>query len=486
MNKIKLTILGGVLFSIAFFTLLLIRLDYFQEKPISTPYLQTSLSTKSQDSWMNIYQANQKIGFIHRTLTNAGEKVHFNEKVFMQINTMGVVQDVYILTEGDLNPDMTLSSFRFNLNSGIFRFNARGYVTNNKLVLLIGSPGFMQKQEIPLKKIPHISGNLYDAAFRANIAKEVPQKFDIFDPSSMSVREIKITRKADEIIKIMGKKILTKKYCVDFMGAESCAWLDSDGNVVRESGILGLSMERVGQEEALKGITGSSDIDFTEIVSIPSNLKIKDADKITQIRYRISCNGDHLFLNGGRQSLQNDILTITKEVIDDSIPIINDSAEAGHFLISEPFIQSDDPQIKKQLEKIIQKNDTPAQKARKIIVWVFKNIQKKPTLSLPNALEVLKNKSGDCNEHSVLTVALLRAAGIPAQIESGLVYLEGRFYYHAWCVLYLNDWITADAVFNQFPADVTHIRLVRGGSSEQLNLMGMMGKLKLEVLETKK
>jgi len=147
----------------------------------------------------------------------------------------------------------------------------------------------------------------------------------------MSVREIKITRKADEIIKIMGKKILTKKYCVDFMGAESCAWLDSDGNVVRESGILGLSMERVGQEEALKGITGSSDIDFTEIVSIPSNLKIKDADKITQIRYRISCNGDHLFLNGGRQSLQNDILTITKEVIDDSIPIINDSAEAGHF-----------------------------------------------------------------------------------------------------------------------------------------------------------
>jgi len=98
----------------------------------------------------------------------------------------------------------------------------------------------------------------------------------------------------------------------------------------------------------------------------------------------------------------------------------------------------------------------------------------------------LKNKSGDCNEHSVLTVALLRAAGIPAQIESGLVYLEGRFYYHAWCVLYLNDWITADAVFNQFPADVTHIRLVRGGSSEQLNLMGMMGKLKLEVLETKK
>jgi transglutaminase-like putative cysteine protease len=83
----------------------------------------------------------------------------------------------------------------------------------------------------------------------------------------------------------------------------------------------------------------------------------------------------------------------------------------------------------------------------------------------------------------VLTVALLRAAGIPAQMEAGLVYLHGRFYYHAWCVLYLGEWITADAVFNQFPADVTHIRLVRGDSDQQVNIIGVIGKIKLEVLE---
>ena len=96
---------------------------------------------------------------------------------------------------------------------------------------------------------------------------------------------------------------------------------------------------------------------------------------------------------------------------------------------------------------------------------------------------VLKNKVGDCNEHSVLLVALLRAAGIPAQMEAGLVYLHGRFYWHAWNVLYLGKWVTADAVFNQIPANVTHIRLVRGDSGEQMNLMGVMGKIKLEVLE---
>ena len=116
-------------------------------------------------------------------------------------------------------------------------------------------------------------------------------------------------------------------------------------------------------------------------------------------------------------------------------------------------------------------------KVKKIVNWVYVNVEKKPVLSVPNALEVLKNKVGDCNEHAVLTAALLRTAGIPAQIETGLVYLHGRFYYHAWNIAYIGKWVTVDAVFNQMPADVTHIRLVRGEGGEQLDLLGFMGKI---------
>ena len=105
------------------------------------------------------------------------------------------------------------------------------------------------------------------------------------------------------------------------------------------------------------------------------------------------------------------------------------------------------------MDKIVDPSDSAEQKARKIINWVYRHIDKKPVLSVPNALEVLLNKAGDCNEHAVLVAALLRTAGIPSQIESGLVYLSGRFYYHAWNAVYLGDWVTADAVFNQFPAD---------------------------------
>jgi len=487
MRKIKWNIVLGVFITFSFLILMFIRLDFFHKNSVPVMAVPVIKSQRPQDSWMNIYQNGKKIGFVHRTLTNPGNRFHFNEAVFMKINTMGVTQALNISTEGDLNPDMTLSSFNFDLNSNLFRFNAHGHVVKNKLILFTGLPGAQEKSEIPLTDIPHISGSIYDAAFRTNLEKDVTRNFSIFDPSTLSIRSIKITRNADEIILIMGKRILSKKYCVDFMGAKNCAWLSKDGDALKETGILGLSMEKVSPQKAQEGIADQGGIDFTQIASIPSNVKIIEPEKLRGIKIKIDGISDKLFLNSDRQTFDHNILIIVREHLSSSSTFNNDlPKEIAVFLKPTPLIQSDHPQIKAQVEKIIKSTDTAEQKARKIVNWVYRNIEKKPVLSVPNALEVLKNKVGDCNEHSVLTVALLRAAGIPAQIEAGLVYLHGRFYWHAWNVLYLEKWITADAVFNQIPADVTHIRLVRGDSVEQLNLMGVMGKIKLEVLEQTK
>ena len=91
--------------------------------------------------------------------------------------------------------------------------------------------------------------------------------------------------------------------------------------------------------------------------------------------------------------------------------------------------------------------------------WIQENIEKRPVLSLPDALSTLKNRVGDCNEHAMLFSALTRALGIPSKIETGLVYLNGRFYYHAWNAVYLDRWITADSLFGQLPAGAEVQRL---------------------------
>ncbi len=490
MSKISWSFVWGIFVTITFITLLAIHLEFFRKNQGPLPVIQSPKAQRPTDTWMNIQQNGKKIGVVHRTFTLRDKGFHFTENVFMQINTMGVMQPLNISTQGDLNPDMTVSSFNFDLTSSLFRFNAHGYVAKNKLILFTGLPEAQQKSEIPLQELPHMSGSIYDAAFRANLGKNITRNFSIFDPATQAMRSIRVTRNADEIISIMGKRILAQKYCADFMGANNCTWMGKDGDTLKETGILGLSLEKVSPAKAQEGISQNGSIDFTQIASIPANLKIDDAEKLSRLKIKISgIGGLLLYLNGDRQSFRKDILTITRERPSSSV--LQSSAnkptqDVTFFLQATPLVQANHPQMKAQVDKIIKTDDVPEQKVKKIVHWVYRNVEKKPVLSVPNALEVLKNKVGDCNEHAVLVAALLRTAGIPAQIETGLVYLHGRFYYHAWNIAYIGNWITADAVFNQFPADVTHIRLVRGESSEQLDLIGVMGKIKLEILEQTK
>jgi transglutaminase-like putative cysteine protease len=83
----------------------------------------------------------------------------------------------------------------------------------------------------------------------------------------------------------------------------------------------------------------------------------------------------------------------------------------------------------------------------------------------------------------MLFAALARAAGIPARVEAGLVYLQGKFYYHAWNLLFLGRWVTADALFGQLPADATHLRLATGSMQQQVDLVGVIGNITIDILD---
>ena len=119
-----------------------------------------------------------------------------------------------------------------------------------------------------------------------------------------------------------------------------------------------------------------------------------------------------------------------------------------------------------------------------MVKWVYDYLEKNPTASLPSALDVLEMKKGDCNEHSILFTALARAIGLPTKIYVGLVNLYGyAYYYHAWCAVWLGKWVPIDPTFNQFPADVGHLKLKEGEIAEQAVVLKVVGKLKIEAIE---
>ena len=445
-------------------------------------------SVPSGDTWMNISQGGKKIGYARRTHTPTNAGSRFTEHIFMQINTMGIVQPLVVRTEAELKTNRTLSSFRFDLGSNLFRFTARGEVAGKKLTIHVGAPGDEKERVVDLAEPPYLGGGILESLGSLGLKPGEERTLPVFDPASLGQRPVRITLLGDESLTIMGQTRQVRKLSVDFLGMKQLAWIDPHGSVLREEGILGIVLEKVTREEALAGFEEAVSADLTEMAAIAPSTPIADAAALKVLKVHLDGlpNGSFL-LDGGRQEYRNGMLTIRRESL--SRPHTGPGAPAGDFrafLASTPFIQSDHPKIRQKLSGIIIPGDREEVKAEKIVGWVHRNLQKRPVLSVPNAVETLENGIGDCNEHAVLLAALARAAGMPADVEAGVVYLNGRFFYHAWNILYLADrgtWVTADAVLGQTPTDVTHIRFVRGDADRQLDLVGLIGRLKIDVLE---
>jgi hypothetical protein len=445
-------------------------------------------ATTESDSWLAISQEGRKIGHANRSFSRTDQGYRFTEVVVMQINTMGIVQRLTVRTAATLNPDRSLVDFHFDLASNLFRFTARGTVSGKVLTVLLGAPGQERENRLDLAEPIYLGGGIMAVVGAQEFKTGEGGTFPLFDPASLGQRPLRVIFLGEEAVSIGGKLLTARKYNLEFMGMKQSAWIDREGTVLKEEGLLGITLERVSREEALAGMGDAATSDLVELAAIPSLRPIEQPEGVKGLSVRLTGLDDAFFaLHGDRQHYRDGVLTIRREaMLPGSLPRGEVERDFAAFLAPTPLVQSDHPKIQKQVRNIIAPGDAPEEKAGKIMDWIFQSLEKRPVLSVPNAVQILENRVGDCNEHAVLMTAMARAAGIPATVEAGLVYQRGRFYYHAWNALYLSQWggwVTADATLGQFPADVTHIRLVRGEADRQLDLLGLIGRLKIEILE---
>ena len=479
----------GTFALLAFVLLFMIRLDLFNKflyRPKALDISTVNLP-HAKETWMNIFQGNRKIGFSHTRLSAENDGYHLQETVLMRINTMGMVQDIQLKTRGRLKDDYSLADFDFNISSGRFSFHVDGSLSGDVLTVNSASAGSNRRMEIRLKNKPYLLAGITSAMAAVELKAGDKYAFDIFDPATMGQAPVIVEVFGQEDISIAGSQKTATKVALNFKGTSQIAWIDESGDVLQEKGILGIRLEKTTRQDALEGLGMEASADLTEIASVASNVMLENPDQLATLKFEINGIADkRVRLDGGRQIFKKNVLTVNRESIAnlaDNIDRKDLQAFEKIYLQPSAFIQSDHQNIQTLAHKIVANKNTSLEKVRALVDWVHQNIEKRPVLSLPDALSTLKNRVGDCNEHAVLLAALARAAGIPCRLEAGLVYLKGRFYYHAWNLVYLGRWITVDALFDQVPADVSHIRLVTGSPRQQLDLMGLIGQINLKVIQ---
>jgi transglutaminase-like putative cysteine protease len=127
-----------------------------------------------------------------------------------------------------------------------------------------------------------------------------------------------------------------------------------------------------------------------------------------------------------------------------------------------------------QARSVVAGETDPALAAARLVRWVSQNIKQSPQQVVPLAATVLRTRRGDVDGHTVLFVALARAAGLPARTVSGLLLAGERFYFHSWAQVYLGRWVPVDPTSGSFPADAGRIQISVGGLSRPTDLLPLV------------
>lgn len=489
-----------------------VRREYFKTTTVQLEEGARSLAPGR--FWYAVRMNTTTIGIGSSRLDTIANGFFFEDDLTLDVPALGKTHRSRAVTGITLAKDLSLRSFNFNLTSEIGNFAVAGTATpDSSISLVMDAGGAKQTSTIKANR-----GMLLDAAIPLRLAAAkafaVGKEFTIrvFDPSAMATRDVTMKVTARDTLVVpdsatrtgangrwvatRNARIPTWKLEQRFGGVIVTTWVDDDGQIVRATSPLGFTIERTYYELARQdwneGRRNNSAmaagygalIQGTAISSNVDIAKVPDQDRL-----RVRLGGVDLLgfdLEGGRQKLAGDTLTITREALLPSPGYALPYRGRDSLLLAEleasPLIQINDPAIAAASRSIVGGSTDPVEVSRRLTTWVYETLDKQITLSVPSARQVLDAKQGDCNEHTVLYVALARAAGLPARTAVGLVYLRGHFYYHAWPEVWLGQWVAVDPTLGQYPADASHLRFVIGGLARQVELIRLIGRLKLEVL----
>jgi len=469
---------------------------------INRSYLQASSRNLATDlarygstaQWRGVYYRGEKIGFTVSQVQSTGEGFELQEDGRLQFSLLGATLPTILRTTAHVDRDFALKRFDFSLDPGTGPMTIKGRLDGLRLSLEISSAAGTRTETRDLKEPPSLMLNVGRRLASEGLTAGTTRQWVVFDPATMQNAPVTIQIGAREVVTAGARRpIPAFKVQMAFAGLSTAAWITDTGEIVREESPMGLITVLETQEQATAlAVSNTMRQDMLQSSAIvptmlPRSRGIVEPRDVTRLRVRLT-GGDLSSpdLQGVGQSVDGNLV----ELIDArTLPIELHPADLARYLGPESFIESDAPEIRAQAERMVQGVTGVRAQAERLTREVNRLLEKRPTVSLPSAVEVLRTKVGDCNEHTVLLVALARSLGIPARINVGLVYLHGAFYYHAWPEVYLDEgrgrglWLPVDPTLNQFPADATHVRLARGGLDKQTAILPMIGNARMTIVD---
>jgi hypothetical protein len=489
-----------------------VRREHYRPETLVLAHGARSLGPGSY--FYTVEMQGRAIGVASSRLDTVPDGFAFDDMLQLDVPAMGAFHSATVRTRATLGRSLELRDFEFQLRSAVGDYRVRGEARGDSLLHLRLDAGSGEQASTlrlqPSTTLPVSLPLRMAAAGRMVEGREYTAR--VLDPSTLADRSVTVRVRGREVV-AMGDSVAYDRergewrvarerslpvWVVEesYGGVSVTSWLDQEGRLVRSESPMGFSIRRVPYEMAEQawrrsrsdpGLAAGYGI-VIESTAIASNADLsamdRGADRLTVRLGNVELTG--FDLDGGRQTLRGDTLVVRREPASAlaagyTLPYRGGGPQAAE-LEATPLVQADDPRIVETARRVAAGSADPAEVARRLNDWVYRSLRKAITPSIPSASQVLATRQGDCTEHTVLYVALARALGLPARTAVGVVHLDGRFFYHAWPEVWLDEWVAVDPTLGQFPADPSHLRFLVGGLARQVELIRLIGRLELDII----
>jgi hypothetical protein len=452
-----------------------------------------------REIWQGFVFNGEKVGFVHMKIEPLaeGKRYKIYSDAHLRIRFLGMDKKISMKSEDVVAPDLTLVSFRYEQNMDEKILTLDGRITNGMLKV-VQRTGTMdekiQNKNLPLPLYPAGVINLYPVLHGMKVGDSY--LYPVYDPQTQSIADVSQSVITFEMSKELG---IEPSYKVEthMHGHTVSSWINPRGETVFELGMGGVLITYKETEDRAKSFLAEASLNKKDLIFdfslIKTDKPVTCPRKAAYLEASVEGVAGMLTpIRGPRQDVEEKLVdgkttmiyrihggTQPKQGNPEPAP---DARERYLYLAPSHHIESDHPEIRKAADNAVTGAATNREKVERLTRWVSAEVRDEGEDSF-SALEVLRNRKGECQAHTMLYAAMARSLGIPTRLVGGITYLEGTgFLYHAWAESYAEGWLPVDPTFNQVGVDATHIKFVEGPDwTFLLQLGNVIGKISVRI-----
>ncbi|MBN2456076.1 MAG: transglutaminase domain-containing protein [Sedimentisphaerales bacterium] len=469
----------------------------------------------TETEYFAVFMEGKKVGHSIQSRVVAADKVTTTEKVSITISRVGTAMNMNMTATFIETTDGKPLGFETIREVSGMVTKIAGIVNKDQTVsLTTTSMGAEQKSSFEWPKDAKMAEGLRLLALKKGLKQGTTYTASPFNPAVLQALDTQITVGPKQNVDLLGRvvaltEVVSKQNMPGTGQIVSTSYVDENLRVQKNIvPLMGIQIEVVACHKNFA--LGNNDVfDLLDKMFLASPVSLGNIDPSGSITYDLAPTqtGNTLNIpfndNQKVRHLKNGSVIVTVKPVEPpkgaSFPYSGNDQVILEALKPTPFIQSNEKKIIDLATQAVGDTKDAAEAACRIESFVAEYINR-ATLSVgyASALEVANSRQGDCSEFAVLTTAMCRAVGIPAQMVVGIAYvkdfagLKDRFGGHAWVQVYIGQkWIGLDPAFKNAGLKgygPGHIILAIGNGDPKhfLNLVTTMGKFKIDKIVVNK